>query len=101
MKYPFLSESSTGIRLALHVQTNASRSEIVGNFQDRLKIKIQNGDNVVNFLAQIFAVEKADIEIISGETGKNKFVAIRGATISQALQTLSSMTNTPQPSVEN
>ena len=85
--------------MALYIQPNAPKSEVVGVYQDRLKIRIQAvpvdgraNAEVVAFLSEIFSVPKSAVEIISGDTGRNKFVAITGATISQALQTLSELT---------
>lgn len=99
MKYPFLSEMTGGIRLALYVQPNAPKNEIVGVYQDRLKIKVQAvpadgraNAEVVSLMSEIFEVPKTNIEILSGDTGRNKFIAISGATMSQALQTLSAIT---------
>jgi uncharacterized protein (TIGR00251 family) len=96
MKYPFLSETTGGIRLALHIQPNSAKNEVVGIHQDRLKIKIRAvptdgraNAEVILFLSEVFEVPKSSVEIISGNSGRNKFVAIAGSTISQALQTLS------------
>ncbi len=99
MKYPFLSETTGGIRLALYIQPNAPKSEIVGLYQDRLKVRIQAvpadgraNAEVISFLSEVFEVPMSSVEIISGDTGRNKFVAIAGVAVSQALQTLSQIT---------
>lgn len=43
---------------------------------------------VIRYLADLFRVPKSSIVIVSGETGRNKLVAIRGMTAERVLKTL-------------
>jgi len=38
---------------------------------------------VIEFLSDLFHVSKGSIEIVSGETGRNKLIAIRGVSAEQ------------------
>jgi uncharacterized protein (TIGR00251 family) len=106
MKFPFLSETSGGIRLALYVQPNAPMSKVVGVYQDRLKIKIQAvpadgraNAEVVSFLSEVFSVPPSAVEILSGTTGRNKYVMIAGQSLSTAMATLAELAEITEPAV--
>jgi hypothetical protein len=43
---------------------------------------------VIEFLSDLFRVPKSSIVIVSGETGRNKLIAVRGATAEQVLKAL-------------
>ncbi len=65
--------------LAVYVQPRSSKTEIVGIYGDRLKIRItappvDNKANqaLIKFLAKIFAVPKSHITLLSGETNREK-----------------------------
>ena len=69
--------------LNVHVQPRASRDEIVGEYNQRLKIRItappvdgKANAHLCKFLAKVFGVAKSHIQIISGETGKDKRLKI-------------------------
>lgn len=70
--------------LNIRVLPNASRDEIVGTHDDALKIRItvppvdgKANAHLLKFLAKTFAVSKASVELISGDTGRNKRLRIR------------------------
>jgi uncharacterized protein (TIGR00251 family) len=69
--------------IKIHVIPNAKKNEIVGQYGDMVKIKIQAPaiDNKANgmlikFLAKHYKVSKANVTIIKGFTGRNKVVSI-------------------------
>jgi len=77
-----------GVRLLLHVQPRASRTELAGRFGDALKIRIAAppvdgaaNEELVRFLAETLGVRAGAVEILSGETGRRKTVEVRGVTI--------------------
>lgn len=84
-----------GVRLLLHVQPRASRTELAGLFGDALKIRIAappvdgaaNGE-LVRFLAETLGVPAAAVEILAGETGRRKTVEVRGMTVEAAASRL-------------
>jgi uncharacterized protein len=59
-------ETTDAVTFSVRVIPRASRSEIVGEHDGALKVK----------LASKFGVSKSDVEIISGETSKNKRIKI-------------------------
>ena len=70
--------------LDLRIQPRASRDELAGPHGDRLKLRITAppGDGRANahliaFLAEVCGVPKAQVTLISGETGRDKRVRIQ------------------------
>lgn len=70
----------------MRVVPRASKSEIVGNLDGALKVRIAAPpvDGVANvelvkLLAKTFAVSKSQVEILSGETSKTKQIKISNA----------------------
>jgi uncharacterized protein len=89
-------ETPNGISLEVKIIPNASKNEIVGWENDKLKIRIQKpaeknkaNKELVVFLAKIFKVAKSNVQIISGEKSSHKRIAIDGILLSTALEILS------------
>jgi uncharacterized protein (TIGR00251 family) len=73
------------LTLFLHIQPGAKQTEFSGLHGERLKIRIKappvDGKaniEIIRFLAAQFCVTKSQIEIISGELGRQKTVQISG-----------------------
>lgn len=73
-------------QLIVHIrlQPRASRDEIVGIHQDRLKIRItappvdgKANAHLLRYLTAEFGVARRDITLLTGKTGRDKRVAIR------------------------
>ena len=69
----------------IKVEPRSSRSEIVGPYGDGIKVKLTSppvdgkaNKELVNLLAKELKIPKKDIEIISGQSSKNKVVRIIG-----------------------
>ena len=69
--------------LSLRVQPKASRDELLWQ-GEQLKLRItappvdgQANAHLVAFLAKLFRVAKRDVEILSGETGRENRIRIR------------------------
>lgn len=67
------------LRLWVHVQPRASRDEIVGLHGEALKVRItappvdgKANKHLGQFLAKAFGVSKGAVELVSGETGRDK-----------------------------
>jgi uncharacterized protein (TIGR00251 family) len=80
-----------GILLAVHVQPGASRSEVAGLHGDALKVRVASppvdgraNAALVNFVAELLAVPRAGVRIISGQTGRRKLLRIEGLTLADA-----------------
>ncbi len=80
----------------IRLQPRASRDEIVGIHQERLKIRItappvdgKANAHLLRYLAGEFGVAKSAVTLLTGKTGRDKRVAIRApreipAALSQA-----------------
>lgn len=69
--------------LDLRIQPRAARDEIVGYHGGRLKIRLtappvdgKANQHLIEFLADVFAVPKRDVVLLSGETSREKRVRI-------------------------
>ena len=79
----WLKVTSDGVLLSLHVQPGAKRSEIVGLRGDALKIRLaappvdgKANACLVNFLAEVLALPKSGINLVSGQSSRSKRVVV-------------------------
>ena len=77
-------EVEGGVVVSVKVQPNASRDRIVGEHADQLKIAVtvapekgKANKSVIKVLSRLLGVKSSDIEILSGETSRDKKVLIR------------------------
>ena len=80
-----------GVRIQLHIQPRASRSELAGVFGDALKIRLKSppvdgaaNDELVRFLAEALEVPRSRIELVTGHTGRRKTVRVAGIDVEDA-----------------
>ncbi|HSH29880.1 MAG TPA: DUF167 family protein [Thiohalobacter sp.] len=73
--------------LELHVQPGARREELAGLHGGRLKVRIKAppvagraNRGLIRFLADLFGVAPRDIELLRGETGRDKRLRVRHPT---------------------
>lgn len=73
------------MKLKLFIQPNAKKNELIGLHNGALKVKIASppvdgkaNAELVEFLSEILGIPKRQIEILKGETGRNKSVEITG-----------------------
>ncbi|MGB8646429.1 MAG: DUF167 domain-containing protein [Anaerolineae bacterium] len=90
-----LSESGSGITLAVKVVPRAKRDEIVGIEGDALKVRLnappvegRANEALIKFLSEVLGVRRADVEILRGETTRNKLVRIRGVSVAHTQERL-------------
>jgi uncharacterized protein len=76
-------EKDNAVIFAVRVIPRSSRSEIVGEYNGVLKVKLNSppvdgeaNKELIALLAKIFQVSKSDVEIIGGQTSKLKQVKI-------------------------
>jgi uncharacterized protein (TIGR00251 family) len=89
-----VTEKSSGVVFTVRVIPRASRSEVVGEFEGAVKVKltsppVDGAANVelIKLLAKRFGVSRSAVEILSGETSKTKQIRIDGVT-AEVVQTL-------------
>ncbi len=70
--------------LSLRIQPRSSRDEITGPHGAALKVRItappvdgKANAHLIRYLAKAFGVTRAQVELISGQTGRDKRVRIR------------------------
>lgn len=75
------------LRLTLHIQPRASKSEVVGRHGDAIRVRIAAppvdgaaNEELVRLLAEQLAVPRKAIRIVSGQTGRRKVVEVEGLT---------------------
>lgn len=80
-----LKEDNQGVSFKIKVQPRASKNEVVGVLGDALKVRLtappvdgEANDCCISFFAKLFKVPKKDVDIISGHTGRNKTILLRG-----------------------
>jgi uncharacterized protein len=84
-----------GVRLTLHIQPRAARTEISGRHGDAIKIRLAAppvdgaaNAELISFLADRLGVPRAAVVIRHGESGRRKTVEIGGLSPAQAQQRL-------------
>lgn len=87
-----ISASAAGLRLDVYVQPRASRSEIVGEHDGALRVRlaappVDNAANeaLVALLAKALGVPKRDIRVVTGATSRRKVVEVSGVTAEEVL----------------
>ncbi len=83
-------EKDSSISFAVRVVPRASKSEIVGEHDGSLKVRICSppvdgaaNAEIIRLFAKRLGVSKSDIVILSGETSKNKRIKIQNLSISR------------------
>lgn len=86
----WLAATSEGVVLLLHCQPGAKASRVVGLHDERLKLQLQApplenraNEALVAWLADQLSVPRKQIEILSGQTSRQKRVLVRGATLEE------------------
>lgn len=81
----FLSKRIDGVCLRIKVIPRASKTEFCGITGDEVKIKLRSppvdgkaNKALIEFLSESFGISKSSIELISGETSRNKRVLLHG-----------------------
>jgi uncharacterized protein (TIGR00251 family) len=69
--------------LAIHAQPNAKRTEVVGLHGDALKIRLaapaldgRANDCLVGFIAERLGVKRSQVNVVQGESSRNKVVSV-------------------------
>lgn len=81
--------------IAIHAQPGAKKTTVTGLFNDRLKIALASppvdgkaNTTLIKFLSKTLRIPKASIQILSGETSREKRLIIRGLAIDELLTVL-------------
>lgn len=82
---------AAGCRIHLHIVPRASRTQVAGLHDGRLKMQVaappvdgEANDAIVRFLAKALGVGRDQVSIASGATGKRKAVVVEGMSAAEA-----------------
>ena len=86
-------ENDDSITFTVRVIPRASKSEVVGEFDSSLKVKIAAppvdgaaNEEVVKLIAKAFGRSRADVEILSGHTSRTKRLRVSGGSAKRLLE---------------
>ncbi|HEY8563708.1 MAG TPA: DUF167 domain-containing protein [Pyrinomonadaceae bacterium] len=88
-----LTEKDGAVTFGVRVVPRASRSEVVGEHDGALKVKISSppvdgaaNAELIKLLSKAFGVSKSEVEILSGQASKTKQIKITNLTAEKFLQ---------------
>jgi len=91
-----LNEREGAVTLRVRVQPRASRTEIVGEYAGAIKLRVtappvdgKANEECRRFLAKLLGVSAGSVEIIAGDSSRDKVVRIHGITIRQVIEATS------------
>lgn len=83
--------TAAGIRLVVHVQPRASKTEVVGLHGDAIKLRISAppvdgaaNAEVIRFLAEVLRLPRRQLRLAQGDTGRRKTVEAAGISVADA-----------------
>lgn len=83
-----IQERDGGVTLRVRVVPRASRSMIAGEIDGAVKIRIASppvdgaaNEELVRFLAKLLGVGRSSVQILAGQTSKNKIVGVSGISV--------------------
>jgi uncharacterized protein (TIGR00251 family) len=78
-------------RLRVRVSPGAARSGVVGRYGDSWKLRVaavpergRANDAVLDLLAETLDVPRSNVELVTGQAGRDKVVALRGLSAGEA-----------------
>lgn len=80
-----ITDAQQGAAFAVRVVPRASKNEIAGQVGDAIKVRLtappvegKANKALIAFLAQELGVRKSQVEIVAGETSRNKVICVLG-----------------------
>ncbi len=84
-----------GVRLAVQIQPNAKKTEVVGLLDDALKIKLaaqpiegKANEALVKWLASTLGVARSAVTLTHGQTNKKKLLEVAGVRLEDVVRLL-------------
>lgn len=81
---PIMHKTAEGTTLEIYVQPRASRNELAGIHEQSLKVRLtappvegEANKECLKFLAKVFGVPKAHLEIVQGHKSRRKTILVR------------------------
>jgi uncharacterized protein (TIGR00251 family) len=89
--HPELASTDGGVLLSVHLQPGAGRTEVIGRQGDAIKVRVavppageRATEAVVDLVSREFALEPADVEVVSGDSSADKQLKLSGVEIRAA-----------------
>ena len=80
-----ITDAQQGAAFAVRVVPRASKNEIAGQVGDAIKVRLtappvegKANEALIAFLAQELGLRKSQVEIVAGETSRNKVICVLG-----------------------
>ncbi|WP_066634861.1 DUF167 domain-containing protein [Desulfolucanica intricata] len=84
-----------GVVFKVRVQPRASKDQVSGLYEDAVKIRLaappvdgEANKALCNFLAKKLGVSRSQVELVAGQTGRNKLVRVTGVNQERVIQAL-------------
>jgi uncharacterized protein len=90
-----LIEKGGAVSFKVRVQPRASRTEIAGEYKEAIKLRIaappvdgKANEECCRFLAKLLGVGASSVEIVSGDSSRDKVIRVRNASVERIRETL-------------
>lgn len=91
----WISAKNSFVQIEVVVVPNSGRNQVVGEHNGRLKVKVQSppvegaaNKLLIEFFSKILKTPKKNIQIVRGESSRQKTVAVAGIELDQAKERL-------------
>jgi uncharacterized protein (TIGR00251 family) len=78
-KLPFLAEKDGGTLISVYVQPKASKNELAGLFEERLKLRVcappvegEANRECIKFFAALLGLSKSEVRLLKGASSRRK-----------------------------
>jgi hypothetical protein len=85
-----LVEKDGTVRFEVHAKPRAAKSRVVGERGDAVEIALAAppvdgaaNEELIRYVSKVLAVPRRDLELVRGETSREKLVAVRGLTVAE------------------
>ncbi|MDB4933387.1 MAG: hypothetical protein JWP87_359 [Labilithrix sp.] len=85
-----LVEKDGAVRFEVHAKPRAKKSKIVGERGDALEIALAAppvdgaaNEELIRYVSTVLAVPKRDVELVRGDTSREKLLAVRGLPVAE------------------
>jgi len=92
-----ITAKNNGVSFAVRVQPRASRSDVAGELDGALKVRLaappvdgEANEELIRLMSRLFNVSRSQIVIRSGQTSRNKLIVVEGISVNDAEQVLQS-----------
>lgn len=103
MSLKFLFGDDVHVRIAVHVQPNAAKTEVAGIHGDKLKVRVhappvdgKANIALIKFFAATFGVPNSAVSVLSGQHGRGKLIEAKNISLSEASLLLERLLNVLQ-----